>query len=72
MVREASGLPKILEFDLEVKPTKLVKGQGLAILLAESNCRELGFNFMNVDSRNQQTEIVGEDSYVSPNLAECT
>jgi hypothetical protein len=29
-------LAKIQEFDLEVKPNKLVKGQDLAILLAES------------------------------------
>jgi hypothetical protein len=28
---------KIQEFDLEVKPTKIVKGQGLVKLLAESN-----------------------------------
>jgi hypothetical protein len=31
-------IAKILEFDLEIKPTKLVKGQGLARLLAESKC----------------------------------
>jgi hypothetical protein len=32
---------QIQEFDLEVKPTKLVKDQGLARLLAESNLRAL-------------------------------
>jgi hypothetical protein len=37
-------LAKIQEFDLEVKPTKLVKGQGMAKLLAESNFRALGIN----------------------------
>jgi hypothetical protein len=37
-------LAKIQEFDLEVKPTKLVKGQGLAKLLVESNFRALGIN----------------------------
>jgi hypothetical protein len=37
-------LAKIQEFDLEVKPTKLVKGQGLAKILAESNFRALGMN----------------------------
>jgi hypothetical protein len=35
---------KIQEYDLEVKPTKLVKGQGLEKLLAESNFRALGIN----------------------------
>ena len=37
-------LAKIQEFDLEVKPTKLIKGQGLAKLLAESNLRGLDIN----------------------------
>jgi hypothetical protein len=37
-------LAKIQEFDLEVKPTKLIKGQGLAKLLAESNYRALRIN----------------------------
>ena len=39
-------LAKIQEFDLEVKPTKLIKGQGLAKLLAESNFRTLGINHL--------------------------
>jgi hypothetical protein len=37
-------LTKIQEFDLEIKPMRLVKGQGLANLLAESNFRALGTN----------------------------
>ena len=28
----------ILEYDIEIKPTKLIKGQGLAKLMVESNC----------------------------------
>jgi hypothetical protein len=32
---------------MEIKPTKLIKGKGLAKLLAESNCRALGINFIN-------------------------
>jgi hypothetical protein len=39
-------LAKIQEFDLEVKPTKLVKGQGMEKLLAESNFRALGLNYL--------------------------
>jgi hypothetical protein len=37
-------LTKIQEFDLEIKLTKLVKGQGLSKILAESNFRALGIN----------------------------
>jgi hypothetical protein len=44
--RRGRWLAKIQEFDLEVKPTKLVKVQGLVKILAESNFRELGINHM--------------------------
>jgi len=44
--KRGQWLAKIQEFDLEVKPTKLVKGQGLAKLLAESNFRALGMNHL--------------------------
>jgi hypothetical protein len=37
-------LAKIQEFDLEIKLTRLVKGQGLDKLLVESNFRALGIN----------------------------
>jgi hypothetical protein len=39
-------LAKIQEFYLEVKSTKLVKGQGLVKLLAESKFRALGINHL--------------------------
>ena len=39
-------IPKILEFDLEIRPTKLIKGQGLACLLVESNCKVLDVNLI--------------------------
>ena len=44
--RRGRWLAKIQEFDLEVKSTKLVKGQGLAKLLAESNFRALEINHL--------------------------
>jgi hypothetical protein len=55
--RRSKWISKILEFDLEIKPTKLVKGQGLARLLAESNCKSLGVNFINTFSEDQQAEL---------------
>jgi hypothetical protein len=69
--RRSKWIAKILEFDLEIKPTKLVKGQGLARLLVESNCKALGVNFINTCSENQQVELSDKDSQVSPPLAEC-
>jgi hypothetical protein len=42
--KRGQWLAKIQEFDLEIKSTRLVKGQGLAKLLAESNFRALDIN----------------------------
>ena len=72
--RRGRWLVKIQEFDLEVKPTKIVKGQGLARLLTESNFRALGINnFESLDSIldtkkiNDQAPIIQiEDKFSSP------
>ena len=36
----------ILEYDLEIKPTKLIKGKGLAKLMAETNFQALDINMI--------------------------
>jgi hypothetical protein len=55
--RRSKWIAQLLEFDLEINPTKLVKGQGLAKLLAESNYEALGVNFSSTCSENQQAEL---------------
>ena len=35
-----------MKYDVDIKPTKLVKGQGLAKLLDDSNCQDLGLHLM--------------------------
>ena len=45
-------ISNIIEFDIEINPTKLVKGQGLAKLMAKENCDILGMNFTCVTSAN--------------------
>jgi hypothetical protein len=70
--KRSKWIAKILEFDLEMKPTKLVKGQGLARLLAESNCKALGVNFMNANSENQQTDIPSNNLQINSKLTECS
>jgi len=45
----------ILEYDLEIKPTKLIKGQGLARLMVESNFEVLDINM--IDALDDQEEI---------------
>ena len=46
--RRAKWIAALLEYDIEIKPTKLVKGQGLAKLMAQSNCEVLGVNFFDL------------------------
>lgn len=45
-----------MEYDLEIKPTKLIKGQGLAKLMDESNFHALDINL--IDSLDNQEEQV--------------
>eukprot|EP00253_Pinus_taeda_P003642 PITA_03642 len=54
--RRAKWIEKLIEFNIELKPTKLVRGQGLAILLVEENCRSLDIDFISTDARNVQEE----------------
>jgi hypothetical protein len=70
--RRSKWIAKILEFDLEIKPTKLVKGQGLAKMLVESNCKYLGVNFIHTCSENQQAELSDKSSQDRPPSAKCT
>jgi len=44
--KRGKWISTILEYDLEIKPTKLIKGQGLAKLMVETNCQALHINFI--------------------------
>jgi len=52
----------ILEYDIEIKPTKLIKVQGLAKLMAESNCQALDINFI--------TTIDNEEEIATPLISQ--
>ena len=54
--RREEWIVKMIEFNIELKPTKLVRGQGLARLLAEENCRSLDIDFLCTIVENGQTE----------------
>ena len=49
-------IAKMIEFNIELKSTKLVRGQGLTKLLAEQNCRSLDIDFLYANATNSQTE----------------
>ena len=46
-----------MEYDVDIKSTKLVKGRGLAKLLVESNCQVLDLHLM---AENPQQDVVTE------------
>ena len=50
--RRAKWISTLLEYDHGIRPTNLVKGQGLAKLMAQSNCEFLGVNFFDLCSEN--------------------
>jgi hypothetical protein len=54
--RRGKWIVVILEYDIEIKPTKLIKGQGLAKLMAESNFQALDINFL--AAADEQGEMV--------------
>lgn len=39
-------ITQVLEYDLEIKPTTLIKGHGLARMLVKTNCKDLDLNFI--------------------------
>ena len=44
--RRAKWIATLLEYDIEIRPTKLIKGQGLEKMLIDSNYESLQLNFL--------------------------
>jgi hypothetical protein len=70
--RRGKWLAKIQDYDLEVKPSKMVKGQGLEKLLSKSNFRALGINHFeshnslpNIEESDDQTPTIQIDDKFS-------
>ena len=66
--RRGKWIAIILEYDIEIKCTKLIKGQGLANLMAKSNFHALEINFLvAVDEQGEKaTPSVKEEFLNSP------
>lgn len=57
--RRGKWIAALLEYDVEIKPTKLVKGQGLAKLMAKSNLHALDINLIAVMSdENEKRSLI--------------
>ena len=50
-------IAKVMKYHVEIKPTKFVKGQGLAKLLTESNCKVLNLHLM---AENSEQDMAAE------------
>ena len=68
--KRAKWIAKLTEFGIEVKPNRMVKGQGLAKLMAKENYDLLGMNFIGISSINLQTEGAAEEQHESQQVAE--
>ena len=45
----------LLEYDLEIKHNKLMKGQGLANLMVETGVEDVNINFLDISTASDQT-----------------
>lgn len=58
--KRSKWVAKLIEFDIEVRPVKLIRGQGLAKLFAEENCKVLKIKEDAEDTKNFQFEVSAE------------
>jgi hypothetical protein len=73
--KRAKWISKLIEFDVDINPTKLIKGHGLENLLAKENCEVLGINFISINAEEAQSEFFvqryNHDQPISANLSSC-
>lgn len=71
--KRSKWIAKLIEFDVEIKPVKLVKGQGLARLLAEDNCKMMEMEMINYTAENSEFPAPEQSPnlLVSENIAGC-
>ena len=57
----------LLEYDIEIKPMKLIKRKGLAKMMTKSHCDSLPLNFLACQSGRVKAEVqVKPDFFASP------
>ena len=62
--KRAKWVAVLLEYDIEINPTKLIKGQGLAKMMTDSHCDSLQLNFIA-----DQFDWVEAEIQVKPNFS---
>ena len=61
-----------MEYDVDIRPTKLVKGQCLAKLLADSNCQALGLHLMAEQPTQEEIQAEQEKEKIMDHYAKST
>lgn len=66
--KRGNWIATFLEYDIEIKPTKLIKGQGLAKLMAKLNYQALDINFIvAIDNEEEmKTPLISQAFLESP------
>ena len=70
--KRGKWIAKIMEYDVDIRPTKLVKGQGLAKLLAESNCEALGLHLMEEQPTQEENQAELKKEKIMDFYSACT
>ena len=63
--KRGKWIANILEYEIEIKPTKLIKGQGLAKLMSETNFQALDINQLDKEQE-LVTPQINQDFLQSP------
>ena len=65
--RRGKWIAALLEYDVEIKPTKLIKGQGLAKLMAETNLHALDINLIAAlsDGEEENSAVQVSDIFIT-------
>lgn len=67
--RKEKWIVVLLEYDLEIKPTKIIKGQGLAKLMTQSNCEALDINMIGIGFEiDSSSTVIFSHPEVCPNF----
>lgn len=69
--RQGKWIVALLEYNLEIKPTKLIKGQGLAKLMAESNFHALEINLISAMSEEDEDNSLVQVSEIFIHYLAC-
>ena len=62
--KRGKWIAKIMEYDVDIRPTKLIKGQGLEKMLDDSNCEALGLHLMAEQSIQEELQIGQEKEQI--------